>query len=310
MRVVLLPGGDPDASSHSLAGMPLFAAALLALGFCVGLALAMVHVAVTYRWAIVEELVQTTRAQEQTLAQERTARALQRLASNLAELHVQVLQLQDQGERVALLSGTRSEWRDNPKPENKDLLAVTSPSFDSLQGEIDFITRQVELKTDEMTMVELFLLEQRIRSHAETSYVLPVPPQSRIVSGYGLRPDPFTGRRAMHSGIDFQVPEGTPVLAVSDGIVLRSVALPDYGNLVEIEHRDGQTTRYGHLQRSLVKVGQPVKRGEQIALSGNTGRSVGAHLHFEVREFGVARNPISFFLRRETIAKAATAVGR
>lgn len=289
--------------------MPLAAAALLFLGFALGLALAMVHVAVAGRWAIVEELVQRTRAQEQSLAQERNSRSLQQFAANLAELHMQVLQLQDQGERVALLSGMRAAWRESPGPDNKEVLAVGTPSFDSLLAEIDFVTRQIELKTDEMSMVEMFLLEQRLRARA-APFVLPVPAQSRIVSGFGLRPDPFTGQRAMHSGIDFQVPEGTPVLAVADGVVVRSAALPDYGNMVEIDHHEGQTTRYGHLSRSLVRPGQLVRSGEQIALSGNTGRSQGPHLHFEVREFGVARNPIGFFLRRQSLAQAAVAAGR
>lgn len=222
--------------------------------------------------------------------------ALQNLVPLLANLHFQVLQLDLQGNRLATLVGMRHDWREGMLPDDPTMLALRGTGPDDLQREVDFVTRLVELKTDAMSMVELFLIQQRLQASSE--YVLPVPPMSRISSGFGLRPDPFSGLRAMHRGIDFEAQEGTPVRAVADGLVARVAATPDYGNVVEITHRDGRATRYGHLKVALVRMGQVVRRGEVIAQVGNTGRSTGPHLHFEALELGVPLNPLAFFLPR------------
>jgi murein DD-endopeptidase MepM/ murein hydrolase activator NlpD len=98
----------------------------------------------------------------------------------------------------------------------------------------------------------------------------------------------------MHAGIDLAGPLGTPVYATADAVVGRSEWANGYGNLIELNHGRGIQTRYGHLSKSLVKPGQRVKRGEQIALMGSTGRSTGSHLHYEVRIDGKAVNPVPF----------------
>lgn len=115
-----------------------------------------------------------------------------------------------------------------------------------------------------------------------------------FTSGFGVRSDPFRGRAAMHAGIDLAGPLGTPIYATADGIVARSEWANGYGNLVEINHGRGIQTRFGHLSRAMVRPGQPVKRGELIALMGSTGRSTGSHLHYEVRIEGKAVNPVPF----------------
>lgn len=115
-----------------------------------------------------------------------------------------------------------------------------------------------------------------------------------FTSGFGVRSDPFRGRAAMHAGVDLAGPIGTPIYATADATVGRSEWVNGYGNLVELDHGRGIQTRYGHLSRSLVTAGQKVKRGEQIALMGSTGRSTGSHLHYEVRIDGKAVNPIPF----------------
>ena len=115
-----------------------------------------------------------------------------------------------------------------------------------------------------------------------------------FTSGYGVRSDPFRGRAAMHAGIDLAGPLGTPIYATADGVIGRSEWASGYGNLVEINHGRGITTRYGHLSKSMVSAGQRVKRGDVIALMGSTGRSTGSHLHYEVRIDGKAVNPVPF----------------
>ncbi|TKB53719.1 M23 family metallopeptidase [Ferrimonas aestuarii] len=101
-------------------------------------------------------------------------------------------------------------------------------------------------------------------------------------SDYGMRNDPFTGRPAMHKGIDFAGTEGGDVVATGAGVVTYSGVMSGYGNLVEIDHGNGLKTRYGHNKALLVKAGQVVEKGDTIAELGNTGRSTGPHVHYEV----------------------------
>ncbi|RKZ41832.1 MAG: hypothetical protein DRQ49_03840 [Gammaproteobacteria bacterium] len=112
--------------------------------------------------------------------------------------------------------------------------------------------------------------------------------QGRISSKYGWR-----GRR-MHKGLDIAAKRGTPVFTVEDGVVVRSKYVRGYGNLVEIQHSDMYSTRYGHNSKNLVKVGAYVSKGQVIALVGSTGRSSGPHVHFEVRQSKVAINPLKY----------------
>lgn len=111
----------------------------------------------------------------------------------------------------------------------------------------------------------------------------PIAKNVRMSSGYGNRNDPFTRRKAFHSGVDFPSPTGTPVLSAGDGKVTFAGKKSGYGNVVEVTHIGGVITRYAHLSAFLVKEGQSVSAGTPIAKVGSTGRSTGPHLHFEVR---------------------------
>ncbi|AJA06985.1 peptidase M23B [Sphingopyxis fribergensis] len=115
-----------------------------------------------------------------------------------------------------------------------------------------------------------------------------------LSSSYGYRSDPFTGAGAMHSGLDFPGPMGSPILAAAPGRVVFVGQKSGYGNVVEVDHGQGILTRYAHLSGFTSKVGAQVAAGEQIAKMGSTGRSTGSHLHFEVRLNGVAVNPRRF----------------
>ena len=115
-----------------------------------------------------------------------------------------------------------------------------------------------------------------------------------LSSSYGYRSDPFTGAGAMHAGLDFPGPIGTPILAAAPGKVVYVGQKSGYGNVVEVDHGQGILTRYAHLSGFTATVGQQVTAGEQIARMGSTGRSTGSHLHFEVRLNGVAVNPRRF----------------
>ncbi len=115
-----------------------------------------------------------------------------------------------------------------------------------------------------------------------------------MTSNFGYRHDPFTGQGAMHNGIDFRGPGGTPILAASDGKITFAGRKGGYGNCIEVTHGGGIVTRYAHMRRLAAKIGQQVTRGQKIGAMGSTGRSTGTHLHFEVRLNGRAVNPAKF----------------
>lgn len=121
----------------------------------------------------------------------------------------------------------------------------------------------------------------------------PIPSQT-ITSGFGMRSDPFTGHAAMHNGVDFVGPYGGKVYATAEGKVTYAGRYSEYGNFVEISHSNGISTRFGHLKEILVREGQKVSRGSVIGTQGNTGRSTGTHVHYEVRMNNEAKNPKPF----------------
>ena len=120
------------------------------------------------------------------------------------------------------------------------------------------------------------------------------PVDSGVGSGFGFRTEPFTGRAALHTGLDFPTESGTPVHAAA-GVVLSSEYHPEYGHLVEIDHGNGLVTQYAHNARVLVKAGDLVKCAQVVSKVGTSGRSTGAHLHFEVLVDGVPQDPAKFF---------------
>lgn len=147
---------------------------------------------------------------------------------------------------------------------------------------------------------------QALRAYASVGHSDPrvsVAPVSGVVSSeFGLRADPLSGEHRHHHGIDLAAPTGTPVVSSGEGVVVRAEAAGNYGNLVVIEHGDGLETRYAHLDEMTVKVGDRVEGGAQLGSVGDTGRTTGPHLHFEVRRHGQAENP-----RRVVSALNATA---
>lgn len=137
-------------------------------------------------------------------------------------------------------------------------------------------------------------LEKDITRREHTPSIIPV--NGLFTSGFGKRIDPFTGRLSFHPGIDLAAPIGTPVYAPAAGRVRKITWLKGYGLTLEIDHGYGVVTRYAHLARVSVKLGQRVKRGDIIAYVGNTGRSTGPHLHYEVIVYGKHVNPWRYII--------------
>ncbi len=135
--------------------------------------------------------------------------------------------------------------------------------------------------------------------------VHPAPGKS-ISSKFGNRKDPIVGRTAFHGGLDFRTPTGTPIRATAYGKVVKAGRQGGYGKLVEIQHANGLSTRYAHLSRIYVKVGQKVPAGYKIGAAGSTGRSTGPHLHYEVRTNGKPVNPLSYLRAGAQLSKLIT----
>jgi len=152
----------------------------------------------------------------------------------------------------------------------------------ALQSRLDEIEQQIALVSDAAMQQNLALMRLPSR--------LPIE-NAELVSSFGNREDPLTGRRAFHAGLDFAAEKGTTIRAAAGGMVAYAGFRPDFGWTVEIEHGNGLITRYAHASRLLVKRGAVVAPGDAIAAVGSTGRSTGAHLHFEVLRNGEATDP-------------------
>ncbi|MCD6170576.1 MAG: peptidoglycan DD-metalloendopeptidase family protein [Candidatus Latescibacteria bacterium] len=164
---------------------------------------------------------------------------------------------------------------------------------EKVELDIDQLLRQAKLEKTSFEEIRKKFLAQRERLDHTPSII---PAAGYLSSGFGWRKDPFTGRRAFHCGVDISGQHGTPVYATADGRVRKVQYLPrSFGKLVVVDHGYGYETVYAHLSRITVRRGQGVKRGEKIGEMGNTGRSTGTHLHYEVKVNGRPVNPLRFF---------------
>ncbi len=180
--------------------------------------------------------------------------------------------------------------------------------FNPLEAELSFqdqtiITSMTQgldrLKTEasiqERSFQELVeYLEDQKSLLASTPSIWPV--KGWLTSTFGYRTSPFTGRREMHKGLDVATRNGTPIIAPADGLVVFAGREGGFGNMILVDHGYGIITKYGHCSAIDVKQGQKVKRGDVIARVGNTGRSTGPHLHYEVAVNGVSVNPTRYIL--------------
>lgn len=167
---------------------------------------------------------------------------------------------------------------------------------EDLDNKLDMLDRMLVSQIESFDRLAGEMASQRDRI-AHIPAIQPVPERflRTMASGYGMRVDPIYGTRKFHEGMDFSAPVGTPVYATADGRVITASRSGLYGNLVEIDHGYGYVTRYAHLSRIECRVGQQVSRGELIGLVGNTGKSTGPHLHYEVRLRGSAQNPVNYY---------------
>lgn len=221
---------------------------------------------------------------------------LNAMAVRLGQMQAQLLRLDTLGERLAKLAGFKpQDLMFNEVPGRGGALSSIPSqnlSLGDFTRQVEQLTLQLEDRGDKLGLLEsMFTLESARKKLTPTK--LPVE-GGWYSSNFGWRIDPFTGQRAFHEGIDFMAEEGTPIYAAAAGVVVYSEFHPQYGNMIEIDHGNDLISRYAHASKRLVKVGDIVLRGSRIADVGRTGRATGAHLHFEVRQRGAARNPAQF----------------
>lgn len=219
------------------------------------------------------------------------------MAKNLGQLQARLLRLDGLGARLAKIAGMKPQEFsfDQTPPQGGPYVAIPQQSAitpEIMIQQVASLTALLGDRSDKLTALETLLMQNSLNKRLLSS--APPVTDGWYSSNFGWRIDPFTGKSAMHEGVDFMVPAGTSIKASAPGVVVFAGYHPEYGNMVEIDHGNDIVTRYAHASKLLTKVGAVVRRGEEIARVGSTGRSTGNHLHFEVRYKGLAQNPVRF----------------
>ena len=216
---------------------------------------------------------------------------LARLTSDLQGAQQEMYGLAEEEARLRQLAGLKPQVNDLPVavggfPE-VDLLADGDP----LAQQIHQLRLDIKLRRQSQENVHSLLNDRASKSRATPRGW---PTRGWLSSFYGMRKDPYSGQQAMHEGLDIAAYSGTPIHATADGVVSRVDYQPNFGKLITLDHGYGYQTQFAHLSKILVNRGEQIKRGDRIALVGNTGRSTGSHLHYELRLNGVPINPRKF----------------
>lgn len=262
----------------------------------------------------VKKGVSKTQAAEETLAAEEAReraealadlaveaeRRLQSMTLLLAELQSRVTRLDAVGMNLTQSAGFEpGEFNFNVPPALGGPLMASQDDarelIPALEGELFALSTALDDREVQLDILSELIQGEQVKNDA-------TPAGRPILSGwlssrYGSRIDPFSGKKAWHEGIDFAGREGSNIVAVASGVVSWSGERSGYGKMVEVAHGDGVITRYAHNQENRVKVGDMVRRGDVVALMGNSGRSTGPHVHFEVHKNGRPVDPASYLHR-------------
>jgi murein DD-endopeptidase MepM/ murein hydrolase activator NlpD len=302
MNVIIFSKRDGHARQLSLHPLVLVSVVLVVLAivggaFSAGMTLghdsgAGLALAQTSHWS---RILAKQRRQITDLKQQMRARA-DAIAIQLGDMKAHLIRLDALGQRLTAMAGIKStefNFGHDPPQGGPDTDAPgTRPRIGNLSTMLKRLQGQIDRRDSQLSALENVILSRQLGQE--------IHPEGRpvnigyISSPFGWRIDPFTGRYELHEGIDFAAPMGTPIHAVAAGIVTWAGPRGGYGNLVQIDHGNGFSTRYGHASKILVHVGETVQRGDVIALVGSTGWSTGPHVHFEVLKNGVEINPARF----------------
>jgi murein DD-endopeptidase MepM/ murein hydrolase activator NlpD len=310
MQIILLRSRSTAAKSVTLTHIHLLLALLLFVAVVVACALSLSYFTVRhaddFKLPIVHDLLSSALQGDASKKDKFVKENLAAMAMKVGEMQARLMRLDALGERVQGLAGVKPEEFNfksaparggpeaptTPAPPRAEDKAPHDLSMNELQQDLDTLAIDVEHRSDYMNVVETMLMSFKVKSKLLPT-IQPVN-VSYNASGFGWRIDPFTGRNAFHAGIDFPSPIGTSIVAAAGGVVVAAEYRPDYGNVLEIDHGNDIVTRYAHTSKILVNVGDIVRRGQHVANIGSTGRSTGAHLHFEVLVKGIQQDPHKF----------------
>ena len=306
MQVIITDAWLAQSRAIYLSGYKLLAAGVLAcLAFILG-AVVVYHgiflTGVRHGWPGFVSVARLVQQNQANLQEAFLRENLDAMARKLGEMQARVMQMESLGERVAGLAGLNpAEFRQVPGSGGA-LVGGRELTVDELKAAMDDLDQVSGSRVDWLKVVESRLFDQKMQQKM-------VPTEkpvtgTEIGSPFGFRIDPFTGRSALHTGLDFPADIGTPIVAAAGGVVVVQEHHLAYGNMIEIDHGNDLITRYAHLSDAFVKKGDIVKRGQKIATVGSTGRSTGPHLHFEVWVSGVPQDPQRFLKAGETLASA------
>lgn len=256
-------------------------------------------------WPIIGTLVKLVTKDEFAQRDRYVRENIDVLAKKLGEMQAKMVQLESLGERVSGLAGINPADIKSKPGQGGLLVSGRDLTIEELQVTLDGLESLSNQRVDLLTVIESRLFEQKVKKMMVPTQA-PVPNVS-LGSVFGWRIDPITGGSALHTGLDFPAEPGTPIYAAAGGVVVAQEFHPQYGNLIEIDHGNDLTTRYAHASRVWVKKGDLIKRGQKIAEVGNTGRSTGPHLHFEVWVQGVPQDPQKFLNAGRSLAQNASA---
>lgn len=269
--------------------------ALLGVGFLAGGAAGLVGTA-GLRMQLGNQQAQLASTQRQS------QREINALAARLGELQAEANRLNALGERLTRIGQLQDGEFNFDKPVGVGGAGpVRDISTPELREGLDTLNRQFADSGEQLSVLESMLFNRQLDMNSVPSRE-PIA-NSYITSSFGRRADPIVGGSQFHKGIDFEADVGDPVLAVADGVVSYSGVRSGYGNVVEIDHGNGYVTRYAHNSRLERRVGELIRAGQEIAKAGSTGRSTGAHVHFEVWENGRYVNPRKFLSQQSPLAK-------
>jgi murein DD-endopeptidase MepM/ murein hydrolase activator NlpD len=300
MDIIVVSNRFNQARSFTISAPQVVFLALLFLLMVVSLAVLLnyfsLRYAVTNKSPYLQSLLEAVQAEQSRQTQSYLRESLNTMAARLGEMQAKLLRLDSLGDRLSKLAGfdpkefmfDQPPARGGPAPGSQ----AQELSMVDLVRQMEVLTQQLDDRSD-----KLGVLESRLTLAYAKKQLLPT--QLPVTTGwfssnFGWRIDPFTGLNAFHEGMDFMAPEGESIRAAAGGVVVYSGDHPQYGNMVEVDHGNGLVTRYAHASKLTAKIGDVVLRGQKIAEVGNTGRSTGAHLHFEVRQSGAPQNPARF----------------
>ena len=224
-------------------------------------------------------------------------------ANQIGELYSRILDIDQQTGRLQDVMKKQILGKEKLPKLNKEnkldsksgLIFKEKISYNDIQKSLEMLMVNIKAREDIYNKMEATLLKQSVLKETLPSlYPVDVPYSS---SSYGWRMDPILGKRAFHEGIDFSAAHGEPIYATAGGIVKKASKSGAYGNLVTINHGGGLQTRYAHLSKIIVKKGDIVKKEDLIAYVGNTGRSTGPHLHYEIRLNNHSLDPKQYLKR-------------